>query len=134
MTASVLLTGCFDVLHVGHIHLINYALTISPILYICIDSDKKVKADKGNSRPFNNENDRKYFLTNIKGVDRVLIFNTTKELEDICEIIKPTYRIVGSDWKNKTIVGEKFCENVLYFDRIPGYSTTNILESKVNAI
>jgi D-beta-D-heptose 7-phosphate kinase/D-beta-D-heptose 1-phosphate adenosyltransferase len=125
---TLLLTGCFDIVHLGHIKLIQFAKFISDEVIIAIDSDDKVKKDKGESRPFNNQRDRQEFLESIKGVDKVHIFFDEEDLERICKEIRPTYRLVGSDWRGKNIVGQQYCGEVLYFDRIPGYSTTNILE------
>ena len=51
-----------------------------------------------------------------------------RKIERICKEIKPNYRLVGSDWRNKNIVGQKYCNEIIYFDRIPGHSTTRILE------
>ena len=123
----LLITGCFDVLHIGHIKLIEYARSICDNILIAIDSDEKVKKDKGPTRPFNNEIDRKNFLLSLKGINDVLVFKDEKELENICNTIKPEYRLVGADWKGKKIVGGDFCKEIIYFERIPGYSTTRIL-------
>lgn len=127
---TLLLTGCFDIVHLGHIKIIQYAKFISDEVIIAIDSDEKVKTDKGSNRPFNNQRDRQEFLESIKGVDKVIIFFDEDDLERICKEIKPNYRLVGSDWMGKNIVGQQYCEKILYFDRIAGYSTTNILEGK----
>ena len=126
---NLLLTGCFDVVHVGHIRLIQFAKFIADEVIIAIDSDDKVRKDKGLSRPFNNQHIRQEFLESIKGVDKVMIFFDEEDLERICKEIIPTYRLVGSDWRGKKIVGSEHCKEIIYFDRIPGYSTTNILEN-----
>jgi rfaE bifunctional protein nucleotidyltransferase chain/domain len=125
---TLLLTGCFDVVHIGHIKLIQFAKTISECVIVAIDADDKIKKDKGETRPFNNQRDRQEFLEAIKGVDKVHIFFDEEDLERICKEIKPNYRLVGSDWRNKNIVGQKYCNEIIYFDRIPGHSTTRILE------
>lgn len=125
---TLLLTGCFDVVHIGHIKLIQFAKTISECVIVAIDADDKIKKDKGETRPFNNQRDRQEFLEAIKGVDKVCIFFDEEDLERICKEIKPNYRLVGSDWRNKNIVGQKYCNEIIYFDRIPGHSTTRILE------
>jgi len=124
-----LLTGCFDVLHLGHIRIIQYAMSMCDELVIAIDGDDKVKKEKGPARPFNSEEDRAAFLTSIKGVDRVFVFYSESHLEKLCEELFPHYRLVGSDWKGKKIVGGEHSKEIIYYDRIPGYSTTNILES-----
>ena len=67
--------GCFDVLHRGHIELFKYAKSLGDRLYVGIDTDEKVKRDKGKDRPVNKLNDRKFLLESIKYIDKVFIFN-----------------------------------------------------------
>ena len=127
---TLLITGCFDILHIGHIRLLRFAKSLDAKIIIAIDSDEKVRNDKGNMRPFNNQKDRQEFLESINGVDKVIVFFDEEDLERICKEINPEYRLVGSDWRGKKIVGEQYCKQVLYYDRIPNYSTTKILEQK----
>ena len=122
--------GCFDILHRGHFEMLKYAKSLGDYLMVGIDSDEKVHADKGSDRPFNNVEDRKFALESIRYVDRVLVFEARNHLEHLIEILEPDYMVIGSDWKNKTVVGEQYCTELKFFDRIEGYSTTNILENK----
>ena len=122
--------GCFDVLHIGHIKLFEYAKQQGTKLYVGIDSDEKVKADKGQDRPFNTLLDRINLLLAIKYIDKVISFNSTEELETSIKNISPDIMVIGGDWKGKTVVGEQYAKELKFFDRIPGYSTTNILEQK----
>ena len=78
---TVWTNGCFDVLHRGHIELFRYARSLGDRLIVGIDSDEKVKKDKGASRPYNNVEDRKFILQSIKYVDEVIVFSSRKELE-----------------------------------------------------
>ena len=122
--------GCFDVLHRGHIELFKYAKSLGGKLYVGIDSDKKVKLDKGDSRPINNAKDRKFTLESIKYIEEVIIFNTTEDLEEVISLIQPDIMVIGSDWKEKTVIGEQHAKKLIFFDRIGDYSTTNILKNK----
>ncbi len=122
--------GCFDILHVGHIELFKYAKSLGSKLYVGIDSDEKVKLDKGDDRPFNKLSDRIKVLESIKYIDKVVSFSTPVRLENLVKEYKPHVLIVGSDWRNKTVIGEQYAQHVRFFDRIDGYSTTNILEWK----
>jgi D-beta-D-heptose 7-phosphate kinase/D-beta-D-heptose 1-phosphate adenosyltransferase len=126
--------GCFDILHRGHIELFKYAKSLGDLLLIGIDSDKKVKVDKGQDRPINEEQDRKFMLESIKYVDKVFIFNSKQELEDLIKLVKPNIMIIGSDWKEKEVVGQKYTEEINFFDRIPKYSTTNIIKEYKNEV
>jgi D-beta-D-heptose 7-phosphate kinase/D-beta-D-heptose 1-phosphate adenosyltransferase len=123
--------GCFDVLHRGHIELFKYAKSLGSELYVGIDSDEKVKLDKGLSRPFNNLEDRVTMLESIKYIDKVFVFDSTEHLEFLIETIIPDIMVIGSDWKGKTVVGEQYANELVFFNRIKGYSTTDILNGKV---
>lgn len=124
--------GCYDVLHVGHIKLLEYLKTECNTVIIAIDSDKRVKELKGDSRPFNRQEDRKYMLKSLRFVDKVLIFDSEKELEDIIALENPDLMVIGSDYRNKHVVGAQHAKKIEFFEKINGYSTTKILESRLN--
>ena len=119
--------GCFDILHRGHIELFRYAKSLGEELVVGIDSDEKVKKDKGESRPINNLQDRIYMLQSIKYIDKVVPFDTTKELDDTLKWYKPDIMVIGSDWKGKDVIGQEYTGKLVFFDRIEGYSTTSLL-------
>tara|TARA_R110002012_G_scaffold315603_1_gene529579 strand:- start:17649 stop:18035 length:387 start_codon:yes stop_codon:yes gene_type:complete len=125
---TVWVNGCFDVLHRGHVELFKFAKSHGDFLVIGIDSDKRVKNLKGPARPINNEVDRKFFLESIKFVDKVVIFNSEDELRSAISVHNPDKMIVGSDYENKKVIGSEFSKELIFFDRIGNYSTTNILE------
>ena len=129
-TKNIWINGCFDVLHRGHIELFKYAKELGGFLIVGIDSDTRVKQLKGNSRPINNHDDRKFFLESIEYIDKVVIFESEQELKDHVSFFKPKYMIVGSDYKNKNVVGSEYAKELIFFDRVGNYSTTNILERK----
>ena len=122
--------GCFDILHIGHIELFKYAKQQGTKLYVGIDSDEKVKEDKGPNRPFNTLDDRVSMLEAIKYIDKVFVFDNRDHLEWLIETTSPDVMVIGGDWKGKTVVGEQYTKELKFFDRIPGYSTTKILEQK----
>lgn len=128
----VFVNGCFDILHPGHIKLFEYAKSLGDELIVAIDSDKRVKEMKGDSRPFNNQTTRKIILQSIKYIDDVLIFQSEEQLIEIVKNEKPDIMVVGSDWKGKTVVGSDYAKEVRFFDRIPGYSTTEAIERFTN--
>ena len=130
MKKIVWTNGCFDILHRGHIELFKYASLLGDELIVGIDSDEKVKKDKGEGRPINNLDDRMFVLDSIECIDIVLDFDSTNELRNLIKDIKPDVMVIGSDWKDKKVVGEEYAGKVDFFDRIEGYSTTKILENK----
>lgn len=120
--------GCFDVLHRGHLELFKYAKSLGDELVVGIDTDEKVKKDKGETRPIHNLQDRIFMLQSIKYIDKVIPFDSTEDLNNTIKWYRPNIMVIGSDWKNKIIVGESHSKKVVFFDRIPNYSTTNILK------
>jgi|TARA_R110000824_G_scaffold73980_3_gene188331 D-beta-D-heptose 7-phosphate kinase/D-beta-D-heptose 1-phosphate adenosyltransferase len=128
MIKIVWTNGCFDILHRGHLEMLKYAKSLGDYVIVGIDSDDKVAKDKGPSRPFNKVEDRKFALKSLKYVDEVVVFDSAEKLEIIIRSISPHVMIIGSDWKGKTVIGESFCGELRFFDRIGDYSTTNILE------
>ena len=122
--------GCFDILHKGHIELFRYAKSLGDELVVGIDTDEKVKKDKGTNRPINNLQDRIMVLQSIKYIDKVIPFDSTRELSDTIRWYKPNIMVIGSDWKGKNVIGEMFADKLVYFERVKGYSTTKILRTK----
>tara|TARA_Y100001973_G_C5145380_1_gene305137 strand:- start:33 stop:425 length:393 start_codon:yes stop_codon:yes gene_type:complete len=120
--------GCFDILHRGHIELFKYAKSLGDTLLVGVDSDFKVKQDKGEDRPFNNEEDRIELLNSIRYIDKVFLFNTTEQLDRTIRNVQAQVMVIGSDWKGKKVVGESHVEELVFFDRISKYSTTKILQ------
>ena len=124
--------GCFDILHRGHIELFKYAKSLGDLLLVGIDSDEKVKSDKGENRPINTSDDRKFMLESLKYIDKVHVFDSRQNLENLIKNIKPDIMVIGSDWKDKHVVGQEYARQLVFFDRIENYSTTNIIEVNKN--
>jgi D-beta-D-heptose 7-phosphate kinase/D-beta-D-heptose 1-phosphate adenosyltransferase len=126
---KIWMNGCFDILHHGHFRMIEYASSLG-FLRIGIDSDYRIKEMKGKDRPFHNQNERFYNLKSIKGVDGVHMFNTNNELIELIKLYKPDIFVIGSDYKDKPIIGSEYVKEIRYFDRIETFSTTKILENE----
>lgn len=120
--------GCFDILHVGHIKLFQYLKNKSDEVIIGIDSDKRVKELKGPHRPINNEKDRKLMLESLSFVDSVLIFDSANELELLVKTLSPDLMVVGSDYRDRHVVGGEYAKKLEFFEKIDGYSTTRTLQ------
>ena len=120
--------GCFDILHTGHIKLFQYLKNNSDKVIIGIDSDKRVKELKGSKRPVNNEKDRKLMLNSLVYVDEVHVFDSAEELEALVRKVSPDLMVVGSDYRDKTVVGGQYAKKLEFFEKIDGYSSTNILQ------
>ena len=126
---KILVNGTFDIIHRGHIEMLNYARSLGDMLVVCIDSDRRVRELKGEHRPVNNQEDRKFYLTNLRAVDQVWIFDSADELEDMCKHYQPDIMVKGSDYQDQPIVGAHHCKEIKFFDRIKQYSTTKTIEN-----
>ena len=124
---KIFTNGCFDVLHRGHLELFEYAKSLG-YLYVGVDSDAKVKLDKGKDRPYNKLEDRIKMLESLRVIDEVRSFNNTQGLEDLIKKISPDILVIGSDWRGKKVVGTQYATKLQFFERIDGYSTTSILK------
>ncbi len=124
----VVVNGTFDIIHTGHIVLLNYAKSLGDYLLVCIDTDCRVRSLKGNSRPINSQEDRVLLLQNLKAVDKVLLFDTDQDLENIFKEYAPDIMVKGGDYRNRPYVGQQYCKNTVYHDRIEPYSTTSAIQ------
>ena len=132
MKTTVFVNGCFDILHRGHIELFKYAKSLGDRLVVAIDSDERIKQSKGDNRPINSQEDREYMLRSIRFIDEVLVFESKQKLIDAVKNVAPAVMVVGSDWKNRPIIGSEHAKKVVFFERINGYSTTQILQSLID--
>jgi D-beta-D-heptose 7-phosphate kinase/D-beta-D-heptose 1-phosphate adenosyltransferase len=123
---KVVVNGTFDILHLGHLRLLDYARSL-PNSYVLVltDSDRRIKQLKGNDRPINNEYERCSLLFALKSVDRVETFDTDQELVDLIKGFEPDVMVKGSDYQGKPIIGVEYCKEIKFYDRFKHYSTTN---------
>ena len=132
LTMKIWLNGCFDVLHHGHFKLIQHASSFGGQVIIGIDSDERVKKLKGEGRPFHSENERAFNLKQIRGVDAVVVFDSDEMLRELLERYKPDKFIIGSDYLGKEIIGQEFAKQIVIFNRLDKFSTTDILNHANN--
>lgn len=132
--SKVWVNGTFDVLHFGHLKLLEFASSYGYVT-VGIDSDNRVKKMKGDYRPFNSQDIRKFFLKSLKYVDNVVIFDDENQLENNIKLYKPDVMVLGNDYLNKNVVGKKYVNKIIFFDKIENYSTTKILNhGKTNSL
>ena len=128
---KVFVNGTFDILHMGHIELLNYAKSLG-YLIVGIDTDDCVKGKKGPARPVHNQDERKFFLKNLKAVDEVIFFSSEFEFEELIKSLNPDIIIVGSDWKEKSTIKSYYDGELIFFDRIEEYSTTKTIQKIID--
>lgn len=127
-----MVNGTFDILHRGHLELLNFAKSRGDYLLVAIDTDRRVTQLKGIGRPINNQEDRKFHLENLKAVDAVVLFDTKEQLIGIMQSFKPDVYVKGSDWKGSEGTAHKYSKEVIYYDRVGEYSTTNTIQRIVD--
>lgn len=135
METIVFTNGCFDIIHPGHIDLLERARALGTKLIVGINSDKSVRLIKGENRPFINENGRAKILSNLRTVDEVRIFDELTP-EKLIEEIKPDVLVKGGDWAVNEIIGADYVlENGGKVFSLPfneNFSTSAIVESIKN--
>lgn len=98
----VFTNGCFDLIHAGHIRLLNEAKRLGDVLVVAINSDSSVRWLKGQGRPITPLKDRMEILASLKSVDYVIPFSE-KSPYQLIQKIQPDVLIKGGDWKNHII-------------------------------
>jgi D-glycero-beta-D-manno-heptose 1-phosphate adenylyltransferase len=127
----VFTNGCFDLLHMGHIHTLNEAKKLGHKLIVAVNSDNSVKRLKGNSRPIQNQEERSVQVAALTVVDAVVIFDEDTPFK-LIESLLPDVLVKGGDWKIDAIVGADIVtKNGGKVENIPlleGYSTTSLID------
>lgn len=129
---KIFVNGTFDIVHRGHLELLNYARSLGTHLLVAIDADRRVKELKGSSRPINNQADRVMLLESLRSVDEVCTFDSDEELQTIIKNYKPDIMVKGSDYRDKPIIGSQYCKEIKFVELVNGYSTTNKIQDIIN--
>ena len=128
----VFTNGCFDVLHTGHLHLLQRARALGDLLVVGINSDRSVKGLKGHGRPLIGEDERAELLAALSCVDYVTVFSERTPLRVITSV-KPDILVKGADYSISDVVGRNVVERrggrVELIPLLPGFSTTGLVES-----
>ena len=111
---KVWVNGTFDVLHIGHLKLLEFASSFGE-LRVGIDTNKRVKELKSPDRPFNTTEDRKYFLESLKFVKDVVVFDSRQELIDLVKEYQPDYMVIGDDYKGQPVYGSEHAKQLIFF-------------------
>lgn len=128
----VFTNGCFDILHRGHVEYLAKAASEGDVLIIGLNTDASVKNIKGPSRPVQDEKSRAIILAALSFVQAVVYFDQDTPY-NLIQLIQPDVLIKGGDYKIDQIVGYDIVKDkggiIKTIDFVPGYSTTNILNS-----
>jgi D-beta-D-heptose 7-phosphate kinase/D-beta-D-heptose 1-phosphate adenosyltransferase len=123
--------GCFDILHSGHVALLEAARREADVLVVGLNSDASVRSLKGEDRPLFPESERAETLLALEPVDRVLVYDEPTPL-DVIRALRPDVLVKGADWALDAIVGREEVESaggrVVRVEIVPGRSTTSLVD------
>jgi D-glycero-beta-D-manno-heptose 1-phosphate adenylyltransferase len=129
----VFTNGCYDILHPGHIRLLERSRSLGDVLILALNTDSSVQRLKGPKRPFLNQDERVAVALELEAVDAVTLFDEDTPRELIAEVL-PDVLIKGADWAH-FIAGREEVEaaggTVMALPLEPGYSTTSIVDEIV---
>ena len=126
----VFTNGCYDILHPGHIRLLESARSLGDVLILALNTDASVQRLKGPLRPMISQDQRAQMASGLEAVDAVTFFDEDTPRELIAEVL-PDFLVKGADWSH-FIAGREEVEaaggQVLALPLEPGYSTTNLVD------
>ncbi len=123
----VFTNGCFDILHAGHVSVLEFSRSKGDLLVVGLNSDASVRRLKGPTRPVNSQQDRALVLAGLESVSAVSIFEQDTPYE-LIKLVRPDVLVKGGDYKTGEIVGREFAKKVVRFPLLKGRSTTNIIK------
>ncbi len=133
-TRIVVVGGCFDVLHIGHIAYLEKAKSLGDIVIVLLESDERIKKIKGNTRPFNTQHNRAIILAALRSVDYIVELSETMDnsaYDRLISLIKPAIIAITTGDPNRQHkdrqalqVGAKVVEVI---DRLTDHSTSTLM-------
>ena len=128
----VFTNGCFDLLHPGHTRYLYAARNLGDYLVVAVNTDRSVKAIKGEHRPIQSQDERTELLAALSFVDAVVLFDEDNPLNIVRHLL-PNVLVKGGDWTEDQIIGADEVKQaggvVKSLPFVTGYSTTAIIES-----
>ena len=127
----VFTNGCFDILHAGHVSILEFAGNKGDVLILGLNTDASVKRQrKAPNRPINKQADRALVCAALEAVSAVCFFNEDTPL-NLIKLVRPDVLVKGGDYKTSEIVGREYSKKVVRFPLLKGRSTTNTI-CKIN--
>lgn len=125
MTIRGFTCSCFDLLHSGHVAMLEEAKTHCDWLIVGLQTDPTIDRPEKN-KPIQTIFERYYQLKGCKFVDEIIPYGTEKDLINLLKIIQPDVRILGEEYRNKEFTGRELPIKIIYNTRMHDYSSTNL--------
>jgi D-beta-D-heptose 7-phosphate kinase/D-beta-D-heptose 1-phosphate adenosyltransferase len=122
----VMTNGCFDLLHAGHVAVLQFARSQGDVLVVGLNSDRSERALKGKSRPILPQEDRAQILAALEAVDYVVPFDETS-VESLVRSVRPDVLVKGDHYRVKEVVGHRYAKRVVLAPLVRGRSTSEIV-------
>jgi len=123
----VFTNGCFDILHAGHVAVLEFAKSKGDVLILGLNTDDSVRRQKkAANRPINKQSDRALTVAALEAVDAVVFFDEDTPY-NLIKSLKPDVLVKGGDYKAGEVVGKEFAKKVIIFPLLKGRSTTYIV-------
>jgi D-beta-D-heptose 7-phosphate kinase/D-beta-D-heptose 1-phosphate adenosyltransferase len=127
----VFTNGCFDILHIGHLKILNESKKLGNVLILGLNSDSSIQQLKGSNRPIINEIDRSEILSNFRCVDHIIIYDDSS-VYNLIDFIKPAILVKGGDYTIEQVVGNDIINSyggqVIIIPFVHNNSTTSIID------
>jgi len=129
-----LVASTFDLLHAGHCLFLKEAKGVCDFLYVALQTDPTIDNYKDRplkepkNKPIQSLKERRIQLEAVSYVDEIIEYNTENDLQKICKDLKPSIRILGSDYKDKYATGQEFSDGIIYHSRDHKWSTSELRE------
>ena len=120
--------GCFDILHAGHVEMLEYAKSRGDKLFVGLDTDERVRSNKAPDRPHNCLADRMRVVGALRCVDRVVSFGSDGELLAKIKLSGARMIVIGDDYRNGRVIGAELIP-VEFFSKIEGHSSTEAINA-----
>lgn len=129
-----LVTGCFDLLHYGHFKFLEFAASKANILVVGLESDEFLKKNKGSSRPLFSQKIRKYCLSQVISVNKIIPIPNHANYLNFLKRMNPDFLIISSNdsfYKEKQKICQQLNIKLIVFPRLKKYSSSNIISSDI---
>jgi len=118
--------SCFDLLHAGHILMLEDAKEQCDYLIVGLQTDPTIDRPKEKNKPIQSLEERRIQLEAVKYIDEIIIYDSEDDLYELLKKINPDIRILGSDYKNKKFTGDNLDIKIYYHERNHNYSSSRL--------